>query len=100
MASDAAPKSAYELAMDRLRKKDAEAGVTETPLSDDQREAIAEARRVAEARIAEATIMQRSRLAAVVDPAEFARLEQEHRVDLQRIADDRDRRIEKIRGAR
>ena len=32
-----APKSALELVMERLRKKDAEAGVTETPLTDAQR---------------------------------------------------------------
>jgi hypothetical protein len=84
--------------MERLRKKDAEAGVVETPLSDEQRDAISEARRVAEAKVAEATIMHRSRLAAVADPAEFARLEEEHRRDIQRINDDRDRKVEKIRG--
>lgn len=100
MASDSAPKSAYELAMERLRKKDAEAGVVETPLTDEQREAIAEARRVAEAKAAEAQIMQRSRLASVADPADLARLEEEHRRDIQRINDDRDRRIERIRSGR
>jgi phage FluMu protein gp41 len=97
MTSDAAPKSAYELAMERLRRQDAEAGVVETPLSAEQREAIAEARNLAEARMAEARIMHRSRLAAAADPADRARLEDEHRRDLQRIAEDRDRKIEKIR---
>jgi hypothetical protein len=100
MTSDAAPKSAYELAMERLRKKDADAGVVDTPLTDEQREAISEVRRVAEAKIAETHIMQRSRLAAVADPAELAKLEDEHRRDIQRIYDDRDRKIEKIRGGR
>ena len=42
--------------MERLRKKDAEAGVQETTLTDAQREAIAEARRVYEARVAERRI--------------------------------------------
>ena len=41
-----APKSALELVMERLRKKDAETGVTETTLTDEQRAAIAEARSV------------------------------------------------------
>ncbi len=48
--ADEAPKSAYELAMERLRKKDQEAGVEERRLTDEQRAAIAEARKVAEAR--------------------------------------------------
>jgi hypothetical protein len=100
MTSDAAPKSAYELAMERLRKKDADAGVVDTPLTEEQRQAIGEARRVAEAKIAETTIMHRSRLAAVSDPAEFARLEDEHRRDIQRINDDRERKIEKVRSGR
>jgi hypothetical protein len=100
MASDSAPKSAFELAMERLRKQDAEAGVVETPVTDEQRESIAEARRVADAKLAEARILHRSRLTAVVDPVEIAKAEEEHRRDLQRIQDDRDRKIDKIRAGR
>lgn len=100
MTSDSAPKSAFELAMERLRKKDADAGVVETPVSDEQRESIAEARRVADAKLAEARIMHRSRTAASLDPTEVAKAEEEHRRDLQRIQDDRDRKIEKIRAGR
>ena len=51
MTSDA-PKSALELAMERLKKIDAEAGVTEQTLTDAQRAAIAEARNVYESRVA------------------------------------------------
>ena len=40
--SDDAPKSALDLVMERLRKKDAEAGVSETPLTDAQRAALDE----------------------------------------------------------
>ena len=47
------PKSAYELAMERLRQKDREAGVEERPLSDEQKAAIADARQVYQARMAE-----------------------------------------------
>src|SRR5690349_24615093 len=34
---DGAPKSAYELAMERLKKKDADAGVSERSLSEEQK---------------------------------------------------------------
>jgi hypothetical protein len=94
---DDAPKSAYELAMERLRKKDAESGVQETPLTDTQREAIAEARKVYEARVAERRIMHRSALVATLDPDERAKREDEFRRDLDRFETDRDSKIRKIR---
>lgn len=97
MAEDDAPKSAYELAMARLRKKDKEEGVEERSLTDDQRAAIAEARRVAEARLAEREIMHRSQLVRAADPAALEKLESEYRRDRERIAYDRDRKIEEIR---
>ncbi len=42
--ADDGPKSAYELAMERLRKKDQEAGEDDRPLTDEQKSAIAEVR--------------------------------------------------------
>lgn len=100
MNSDSAPKSAYELAMERLRKKDEEDGVQAPSLTDAQREAIAEARRVAEAKVAEAQILHGSKLAGLRDPAEFAVAEEALRRDTQRIREDCERRIEKIRSGR
>ena len=97
--TEEAPKSAYELAMERLRKKDREEGVSEQPLSDEQREAIAEARRVAEARLAEHEILYRSKLRTLADPDAAAVLEEEYRRDRERIASDRERKIGEIRGA-
>ena len=97
--TEEAPKSAYELAMERLRKKDREEGVTELPLSDEQREAIAEARRVAEARLAEHEILYRSKLRTLADPDAAAVLEEEYRRDRERIASDREHKIAEIRGA-
>jgi hypothetical protein len=94
---DDAPKSAIELAMERLRKKDAEAGVQETPLTDAQREAITEARRVYEARVAERRILHQSTLVATLDPEERAKREEEFRRDLDRFETDRDAKIRKIR---
>jgi hypothetical protein len=95
--SDDAPKSAYEIAMARLRKKDQEAGVTERAVTETQKAAIAEARSVAEARLAEREIMHRSALGRATDPEAYAKLEEEYRRDRERIASDRDRKIEEIR---
>jgi hypothetical protein len=91
------PKTALELVMEKLRRKDAEAGITETPLTDAQRAAIAEARQVYEARVAERRIMHQSTLASTFDPAERAERELELKRDLERFASDRDSRVRRIR---
>jgi hypothetical protein len=98
MPSDSAPKSAYELAMERLRKKDEDTGVVERPITDAQRDAIAEARRIADAKIAELQIMHRSKALGLVDPAEREAAEAALRRDIQRVGEERDRRIERIRS--
>ena len=95
--SDGAPKSALELAMERLKKKDAEAGVVEHTLTEAQKAAIAEARSVHEARVAEVQILHRSKVLTAVDPQEIEKIEQEYRRDLERLASDRDSKIKKIR---
>ena len=92
-----APKSALELVMERLRKKDAESGVAERPLTEAQRTAIAEARSLYEARVAERRIMHQSALATTFDPAERQLREDELRRDLERFESERDAKIRKIR---
>jgi len=92
-----APKSALELVMERLRKKDAEAGVQERPLTEEQRAAIAEARSVYEARVAERRIMHQSALATTFDPAERQLREDELRRDMERFESERDAKIRNIR---
>lgn len=92
------PKSAYELAMERLRRKDAEAGVVAGTLSDAQRAEIAEVRSRAEARIAELRILHQSTVAALFDPEARALAEADLRREVQRAEEDRERRIAKIRG--
>jgi hypothetical protein len=94
-----APKSAYELAMERLRKKDAEAGITETPLTDAQRAAIAEVRSAYEARVAERRIMHQSAVSSIFDPAERAERDDELRRDLDRFERERDEKIARVRAA-
>lgn len=98
MAEDEAPKSAYELAMERLRKKDRDEGVEDRPVTGEQREAIAEARRVCEAKLAEREILHHAALRKTVDPESRAALDEEYRRDRERIVYDRDRKIEEIRG--
>ena len=92
-----APKSALELVMERLRKKDADAGVEERPLTDEQRTALAEVRRMHEAGVAERRIMHAAAMRKTFDPAEQERLEEELRRDLQRFESDHEARIRKIR---
>ena len=93
-----APKSAFELAMEKLKKKDAESGVEAQVLTDAQRTAIADAKSLYEARVAERRIMHQSSTAGVFDPAELQERETELRRDLERFASDRDAKIQKIRS--
>ena len=91
------PKSAYELAMERLRQKDKEGGVVERPLSAAQKAGIAEARRVYEAKMAEREILHRDALRKAKTPEEIAKLGEELAQDRDRFARDRDRKIATIR---
>lgn len=97
---EGAPKSALEIALERLRQQDAAAGVVERPLSDEQRAAIAEARSVCEARLAELKIMHEAKMARTWDPEERARAEEEYRRDVERVTAERDRKIAAIREGR
>jgi len=92
------PRSAYELAMERLRKKDADAGIAESTVTDEQKAEIAEVRNRAEARIAELKILHQSKIAVLFDPDARALVEAELRRDIERIEDDREKKIARIRG--
>jgi hypothetical protein len=95
--SDEAPKSAYELAMARLKKKDAEAGAEETPLTEAQRAAIADARQLYAARRAQAEIMLNAARATARDIETLERLQEEFRRDTDRMARELDEKIAAIR---
>lgn len=96
MASDG-PKTAFELAMERLRQKDQQAGVEEQPLTDEQKSAIAEARNIYEARSAEREILHRDALHRARSVDEIEKLNEEYRRDRERLAADRDRKIAQIK---
>jgi hypothetical protein len=94
---DDRPKSAYEIAMERLRKKDAEAGVDERPLTAEQKAAIAEARQVHEAKVAEREILHQAAIRNAGTHEEIERLNEELRRDKERLVSARDRKIAEIR---
>ena len=91
------PKSAFDLAMERLNAADGESGAKRTSLSPKQKEEIAEARRIASSSLAEREILFRDAMKRTPDPAEREKAEREYQVDRQRINDDCDRAIEAIR---
>ena len=97
MPIDDTPKSAVELAMERLRKKDADSGVSERVATDAQKAEIAEARSLHASKVAELEILHRSKVAALFDPAERTQAEAAYRHDLSRLHDDLERKIAKIR---
>ena len=100
MSGDQPPKSSFELAMERLKKKDEEEGIESRPMSDDQKAAIAEARSLHASKVAELEILQRSKMTGLFDPTERAQAEEAYRRDLSRLHDDLERKIGKIRANR
>ena len=92
-----APKSAVELAMERFRRQDAEAGGESAALTDQQKAAIGDARRDYDAKVAEAEILLRSKMVATFEPDVRLELEANHRRDLRQLALSRDKKIEAIR---
>ena len=99
MPEDEAPKSAYEIILERLKKKDREDGVEERPLTAEQKGRVAELRRVYEARLAEREILYQSSRRKAQDLETLDKLEEEYRRDRERIASERDRKLDETRKA-
>ncbi len=99
MSKDEAPKSAYELAMQRLRKKDRDAGIPERQLSEEQRAEIADVRRTYDAKLAEREILHQAERRKAPTPEELEQLEANYRRDRERVGSERDARIETIRSS-
>ncbi len=99
MTDDGAPKSSIELAMERLRKKDAAEGVTTRPMTDGQKEEIAEVRSLYESKIAEQDILQQSVMnrSLAAEPAELEEVGRQFRRERERLASERDAKIDAIR---
>jgi hypothetical protein len=97
MADEKPLKSSLELAMERLAKKDADAGVEARTMSDAQKAAIAEARNFYDSKMAEQEVLHQSKMRATFDPAIRDTLADEYRRDRERLTSERDNKIEKIR---
>lgn len=85
--------------MERLRKKDAEEGVTTPPITDQQKSAIAEVRSLYDSKIAEQDILQQSAMNRLLgaDPAELDEVAQQFRRERERLASERDAKVEGLR---
>jgi len=95
--SDDAPKSALELAMERLRKKDALDGAAAPALSDAQKAAIAETRAFYEARLAQEDVLHQSKMRTMADPGEREEADRQYRRERERLTGEREAKLEKIR---
>lgn len=95
---DDAPKSAVELAMERLKKQDAEQGVAVRFLTEDQKNEIAEVRKRYAARLAQEEILFKSKLQGLPDSDDRRTLDENYRRDVERLNHERDQKIEKLRG--
>jgi len=100
--NDDAPKSAYELALEKLKKRDRESGeAAPVSLTAEQKKNIAEIRRKFEARLAEREILHRSERARLLSDPEGAekliKLEEEYARDRRRIEEQRESAIQAAR---
>ena len=77
--AEGAPKTAYELAMERLKNRDAEAGIEHKALTDEQKARIGEIRNFYQAKLAEVEVLHQGKLKTIVDPEERAAREAEYR---------------------
>ena len=97
MSQDDAPKSALELAMERLRRKDEAAGIAQTTLTDEQKAAIAEVRSLYGARLAQADLEYQDKSRVTFDPAVLEALDVEYRRERERLTAEMEAKIEKAR---
>ena len=90
-------KSRMDLLMERLEKEDAAGGAVQA-LTDAQRAQIAEIRNFYEAKLAEPEILNYNKLASVWDPEAREVLKGELRQDRERLGNERDAKISRVRA--
>jgi hypothetical protein len=102
MAEDRPPKSAYELALERLEREDREAGVEDrAPLTSEQKQEIARLRQEAQAKLAELEILHRKNVQATGGEAEKLReLEERYRIDRGRVESSLESALARVRRER
>ncbi len=96
------PKSAYEIALEKLKRQDRERGVkSPAPLTRKQKSAIAEIRARYDARMAEREILYRSERANTApDDEAREKMEEEYARERRRLEEKRDREIAAVREGR
>ncbi len=96
------PKSAYEIALEKLKRQDQERG--EKPpatLNERQKKAIAEIRSKYDARLAEREILFKAeREKAMADPDVLEKIEEEYARERRHLEEQRDREIAAVRAGR
>jgi hypothetical protein len=90
-------KSSLELAMERLARKDADAGIETKPLTGAQKLAIAEARNFYESKIAELEVLHQSKINGAFDPAQRETLDQQYRREREHLTTERDNKVAGLR---
>ncbi|HEY3174751.1 MAG TPA: hypothetical protein VGK94_03225 [Candidatus Polarisedimenticolia bacterium] len=97
-----APRTAYEIAMERLKKQDAERGETRGRLTERQKEEIAQVRRFYLAKVAEQEILHQSELRkarATREEESIRAVEESYQKDRRRLEEDMESKILAIRQA-
>lgn len=89
-------KSAYDLALERLAAQGVEQPRGEA-LTEATKQALAAARKLTEAKIAELEILHRDQMTKLADPAKRAEQEEFYRRERESIERDGEARVEKIR---
>jgi hypothetical protein len=97
MNDDKPLKSSLELAMERLAKKDADAGIETKPVTEAQKAAIAEARNFYDAKVAELEVLHQSKVNATFDPGERETLDQQYRREREHLITERDNKVARLR---
>jgi hypothetical protein len=89
-------KSAYELALERLESQGIERP-REEAMPEATKRALAEARKLTEAKLAELEILHRDRMAKLTDPVKRGEQEEFFRLERERIGRESEARLEALR---
>ena len=98
MTDDTGPKTAYEVAMERLRQKDAAAGVEPQVVTPEQKAMIAGIRNLYEAKLAQLEVVYEGQMRALFDRAERGAVEEQYRRDRERLNSERDAKVAAARA--
>lgn len=89
-------KSAYELALERMESMGVERP-NEEALSEATKQAIAEARRFTESKLAELEILHRDKMAKLEDPTKRMEQDEFYRLEKESLGRDGEAKVEKLR---